>query len=280
MTYGMVVNGENNRLLFSTNVNSMFFQGKATLHQIYSSVTIDYMTNTFTGATLFNYPEAAIYEFRITLPAGVSSILPFIYNSIGKRVAFLSIFKLTTTEWQMFVYACTNPNTTGSISPSINVPTIYVFSDFMTGQSNTGYGINTFDSNGKISFSTNAKPLIFKSLYNGNVRFSDLTVIVNDGITYVGNGPIQQNISLYNSVLPASSISKPAIFFAGNQTGRRSDANGVVYIYEATARFVPSTSQLAVEWAYIGSSFSLQPVNQQSTSPPFTAMVIDAAQYD
>jgi hypothetical protein len=276
MSYGITVNGDNNRLLFSTNVNGMFFQGKAALHQSYSNTTTDYFTNFFTGETLFNYPGIAFYEFRITLPQNVTSILPFIYNPVAKRAAFLGILKISNTVWQIFVYACTNPNTAGSISPTINIPQIYVFSDFISEATNVGSGINAINSSGKVTFSSNSKPLIFNALYNANVSYSNLTPITNS-ISYIGNGPVQQNITYYNSILPTSGITKPAIFFTGNQTVR-GRISGVTYIYESTARFLPVTSQLAVEWAYLDAGFSDE--SEQSTSPPFTAMVIDAAQYD
>jgi hypothetical protein len=287
MSYGMTVNGDDNRLLFSTNVNGMFFQGKATLFRIYPDpdtgtlVTTDYTTNQFTGEIIFSNPQAIIYEYRMTLPSSVTSIMPFIYNPVGKRVAILTIFKLSSTSWQIFTYACTNPNTTGYISSSTNVPEIYVFSDFLSSPSNVGYGINTFNSNGEVTFSTNSKPLIFNALYNANVRYSDLTYNATS-VAWIGNGPGSGfHISYHDSLLPASSISKPAVFFAGNQTARGRNPNtGTVFVYEATARFLPSTRQLAIEWAQVARTFSLSNVNEQSTSPQFTAMVIDAAQYD
>lgn len=288
MSYGMTVNGDNNRLLFSTNVNGMFFQGKANLHTVFPDsdsgqlITVDYSTQPFTNRTYFDIPNATTYEFRITLSSSVTSIMPFVHNTVGKRVAFLTVYKLNSTDWQIYVYACTNPNTTGNFSSTTNIPQVYVFSDFISGSTNTGYGVNTFNETGKATFSSNAKPLIFKALYNGNVRFSNLSLNQDFPFSWIGNGPAyNQNISFYNSVLPTSSISKPAIFFSGNQTTRRrNDNTGTVFVFEATARFLASTSQLAVEWARVFTTFSLGGVNQQSTSPSFTALVIDAAQYD
>jgi hypothetical protein len=282
MAYGMNVNGDNNRLLFSTNVNGLFFQGKATLHQIFTTQTTDYVFSPGMGRILFDWCRAAIYEFRITLPSTVTSIMPFIHNTVGKRVAFLSIYKENSTVWSIILYACTNPNTTGAISSAVNVPQVYVFSDFLAGTTNTGHGINTINESGKVTFSTNAKPLIFNALYNANIRFSNLVINQSFPFSWVGNGPaFTQNISYHNSLLPVAGISKPAIFFSGNQTARRNNPTfGDVFIGEATARFLPVTGQLAIEWAEIATSFSLSNINQQSTSPPFTAMVIDAAQYD
>lgn len=288
MSYGMTVNGDNNRLLFSTSVNGMFFQGKATLQTVFPDsesgqlITVDYSTQPNTGRTYFNVPNATTYEFRITLPSTVTSIMPFIYNSVNKRVAFLTIYRLSSTVWQIYVYACTNPNTTGNFPSTVNIPQVYVFSDFIGSNVNTGYGVNTFRENGKVTFSTNAKPLIFKALYSGNVSFSNLTINQDFPFSWIGNGSgYSQNITSYNSVLPSSSISKPAIFFSGNQTTRRRNpATGSVWVFEATARFLSGTNQLAVEWARVFTTFSLSNINEQSTTPPFTALIIDAAQYD
>jgi len=96
MTFGLNVNGDGNSLLFSTATDNLFFQGKATLAQIYDPNTIDYVfyDNIW---LLFNWPDANFYRFTINLPASTTSILPFIYNSIGKRVGIASVSKVSST---------------------------------------------------------------------------------------------------------------------------------------------------------------------------------------
>jgi hypothetical protein len=281
MTFGLTVNGDGNSLLFSTATDNLFFQGKATLAQIYDPNTIDYVfyDNIW---LLFNWPDANFYRFTINLPASTTSILPFIYNSIGKRVGIASVSKVSSTTWDILVLACTNPNVSQpAISSSTYVPTIYVFSSYIDAAINTGNGINVFNESGQPIFTTNERPLILKALYSGNVPYSNLTAIREFGgnLSYVGNGPDRNSkyISYFSPLSISGSISKPAIFYSYGQTCTLG-----ITIWECTAAFNSSTSQLAVEWAQVGQRSIFDPPfpTRQSTVSPFFAFIIDASLYD
>lgn len=281
MTFGLVANGDNNNLLFSTDTDNLFFQGKATIYQIYDSLTIDYAAVDGYGV-FYNRPSSVFYEYRITMPSSVESISAFVYNPVQKRTSVASIVKLDSTTWEIIVVACTNPNNSQpAISSSTYIPTIYVFSSYIDAVVNTGNGINVFDALGNVVFTTNERPLLIKAAYSGNIQYSNILRLQTESFTYVGNGPSQSNktISWFNPLNTVSSITKPAVFFSCNQTAARRSII-TVNVYEATARFDPSNNQLGIEWASPGQYFSQQDINQQSTVTPFFAFVIDGAQYD
>jgi len=67
--------------------------------------------------------------------------------------------------------------------------------------------------------------------------------------------------------------------FSSNQTTRYTD-NSFSRVFEATARFDPSNAQLGIEWAWVGTAYNPSNIVQQSTVTPFSAFIIDGAQYD
>lgn len=282
MTFGLVANGDNNSLLFSTDTDNLFFQGKATLLTSYTSQSIDYW-NAESFGVLYNWPNANFYKFTITLPAETQSIIPFVYNSLGKRVSIVSSIKQNSTDWEILVVACTNPNDSlPRVSSTLYVPTIYVFSNYIDSSIYAGNGINVFDANGRPIFTTNEKPLLIKAAYAGNIPYSNLTSINEAGgnLRYIGNGPNRflKYKTFFDPISSVSSISKPSIFYSCNQT-TVGTVNTERYIYESTASFSQSDSKLAIEWSFVGSTFGSLPTSQ-STVTPFFALVIDGAQYD
>lgn len=274
MSNGIVVNGDGNSLLFSTETNGLFFQGKATFYKVYQSLTIDYA-----AGSVYNWPQARFYEYRITLPASIPTILPFIYNPIAKRVAIINVRKLDSTTWEILTIACTNPNESlPAISSTTYIPTIYVFSNYIDAAVNVNYGINVFGPLGNATFTTNERPLIIKTYYSGQVPYSNLTTVAS----YNGrNGPLNiKYITWFNAVSPVPSLSKPAIYYSSNQTCRI-NSTGFIEIFDSTARFDPTNNQLGIEWAGTGSYYDSSGVSTlQSTTTPFFAFIIDAAQYD
>lgn len=284
MSNGIVVNGDGNSLVFSTDSDNLFFQGKATYTANYSQRPIDYEDFQGFWGVLYNVPCCVFYEYIIDLPSSVNSILPFIYNPVGKRVSIVSLIKTSSVRWTIMIIATTNPNVSApENSPTEYIPTVYVFSDHIDAAVNTGYGINVFNSSGTPTFTTNEKPLLIKSLYTGNVPYSNLSIIDDDrgSLRYYGNSPNRfvKSITWFSPLGTPTSITKPAIYYSCNQT-----CVGVLspekYIYESAAAFNPANSQLGIEWALVGYTFfgSLSP--SQSTTSEFSAFIIDASQYD
>lgn len=277
MSSGIVVNGDGNSLLFSTDTDNLSYQGKATFYQVYQSSCIDYTL--FSPSTvLYNWPNAFFYEYRITLPAQVTSIMPFIYNQINKRVALINIRKLDSTTWEILAIACTNPNVSQPTIPTTqNIPTIYVFANYIDASTTSGNGISVYDGTGKAVFTTNERHLLLRATYSGTTPFSNLQAST-------GNGPDfnQKYITSFAPMSTVGTISKPAIFFASTQTTRRQQSgNPFARIWELTAAYDFSTKNLLLEWANIGQFFSSPPVStQQSTDVSFFCLIADGANYD
>ena len=282
MTYGFTVNGEGNNLVFSTDTDNFFYQGKASYYNSFPSTNggFDYLSNTST-ANLLNSPWGKLYEFRITLPSQVTNILPFIYNPFGKRVAVVSTVKLDSTTWQIYLVSCivSVSGYDANANPVTNQPTVYIFANYIDVNVNTGYGINVFSDTSKVLFTTNEKPLLIKALYNGNVRYSDAANRVYSGVSSPTVGPDRsiKYISYINPVNTVGDITKAAIFYSSPQSARAGDI--VENVYESTAVYSNTTKQLGIEWAIIGSA-GIQLPDIQSTVTPFTAMVIDGSEYD
>lgn len=277
MSNGIVVNGDGNSLLFSTDTDNLVFQGKAIFHKIYDSQTIDYTL--FSPSTiLYNWPNATFYEYRIALPSSVNTIMPFIHNQINKRVALIELSKIDSTTWEMLFIACTNPNVSQpAISSTTNIPTIYVFSNYIDANLNVGNGINVYDGTGRAIFTTNERPLLIRASYSGTTPFSNLQAAT-------GNGPDfnQKYITSFAPMSTVGTISKPAIFFSSTQTTRRQQSgNPFARIWELTAAYDFSTKNLLLEWANIGQFFSSPPVStQQSSNVGFFGLIVDGANYD
>lgn len=283
MSQGIIVNGDDNSLLFSTDTDNLFFQGKATYISSYSDRYVDYVTFSSSFGILYNLPFLVFYEYTINMPESVTTILPFVHNSVGKRVSIVSIAKNTTTQWAILIVATTNPAVSvPNNSPTAFIPTVYVFASYIDAAVNTGNGVNVFDSSGQVKFTTNERPLIIKAFYEGDNPPSNLTNIREAGgnLFYVGNSSNRyaKTITWFSSSNTVPAIAKPAIFYSCSQTcvGRVTDR----YIYESTAVFSPSTSQLGLEWACVDISlFSSRPA-VQSTANRFFAFIVDGAQYD
>lgn len=277
MTYGIVVNGDNNNLLFSTDTKNMFFRGKASFHQAFDALTIDYSGNG--SQPFFNFPGATLYEYRFTAPASVVNIIPFVHNSLGKRCAIVSTIKLNSVTWQLFVLSSGNPNVTfPAVSSTLHPPEIYVFSDYIDANPKIGYGASVFNSSGITIFTTNERPLLIKGLYAGTTPLSNLQSIKVGSTTFRVNGPSisTKTITFFNPINTVSNINKTAILYSSNQTAI---IGGITRVWECSAVYDNNTKQLGLEWCNIGNS-GQQNRTVQSTGTPFTALVIDASQYD
>lgn len=281
MSNGIIVNGDDNSLLFSTNVDTLFFQGKATLASIYKPQTIDYVQSAYSGV-VYGWPDAVFYEYNIELPSSVTSIMPFVYNSIQKRIGISNVRKTSSTNWNIFVFACTNPNNSQpAISSSIYPPEIYVFSNYVDAPVNTGTGINTFDATGKVTFTTNERPLLIKASYTGNVPYSNLQIVFLYSTVYCVNGPWNtKNITSFSPMKTVGAISKPAIFFGCTQSCRYKDGT-TIHVWECSADYDASTTNLNLEWAKLGVYYDDTGTSTiQSSTSTFFSIVIDAADYD
>lgn len=281
MTHGIIVNGDDNSLLFSTEVDNMFFQGKATLASIYESQTIDYVQSASSGV-IYGWPSAVFYEYNITLPSSVTSIMPFVYNSIQKRIGIVNVRKTSSTNWNILVFACTNPNNSQpAISSSTYTPVIYVFSNYVDAPVNIGTGINTFDSTGKVTFTTNERPLLIKGSYTGNVPYSNLQTVILSGTVFCVNGTWNtKNFTSFSPLKTVGSISKPAIFYGCTQSCRYNDG-GFIYVWECSADYDSATTNMNLEWAQLGRYYDPSGVSTiQSSTSTFFSIVIDAADYD
>lgn len=278
MSNGIVVNGDGNSLLFSTETDNLSYQGKASFFRVYQPDCIDY-TLFAPSTVLYNWPAAFFYEYRITLPAQVTSIMPFIYNQINKRVALINIRKLDSTTWEILAIACTNPNVSQPTIPTTqNIPTIYVFANYIDVSTTSGNGISVYDSTGKAVFTTNERHLLLRATYAGTTPFSNLQT------NATANGPDfnQKYITSFAPLSPVGTISKPAIFFASTQTTRLQPRSTIfARIWELTAAYDFATKNLLLEWANIGQFFSDPPVSaQQSTNVSFFCLIADGANYD
>lgn len=283
MSQGIIVNGDGNKLLFSTETDNLSFQGKAT-YVAHSGLNVDYRTYSATVGVVFNWPTANLYAYDIALAAQIDTILPFVYNPIGKRVGILTTYKLDSTTWRIVILACTNPSDTGPANdPLTYLPTVYVFANHISANVHTGYGINVFNQNSKPVFSTNSRPLLIRRMYSGGMPYSNLTVINENFFDpfYIGNSDNRFLKSRFGFAPfeVNSAIAKPAICFCGTQTAVGSAF--FLYLYFATAYFVPASNNLVLEWAYGGASDNpAVPIQQSTPGLPFFAQVIDAAQYD
>lgn len=279
MSNGIVVNGDGNSLLFSTETKGLFFEGKASFYQVYSSETADYQYNNDIGI-IYSLPKIIFYEYRITLPSSVQTILPFIYNPVGKRVAIVNTRKLDSTTWEILTVACTNPNEgLPVISSTTYIPSIYVFSDTIDAAANVGNGINVFGASGNVVFTTNERPLIIKGYYSGQVPYSAL---VTSGAYDGRNGPDRtlKTITWFNPASSLPAISKPALYYSSNQTCRI-NSTGFIDVFDSTAVLEGGgTGRLGIEWANSARFYSPGDPTQQSTVTPFFALLIDGAQYD
>lgn len=279
MTFGVTVNGDENRLLFSTDTSNLTYQGKASIYTIYNSQTYDYPSTYDTGQTIYGMPGAVFYEYRITLNSSITSIMPFIYNSVNKRVSIISNRKLDSSTWEILTIACTNPNTTGVISSSTYIPEVYVFASYMNTAVNTGNGINVFDASGNPVFTTNSKPLLIKAVYNGSVPYSNIKRIPGQWNYIDVNGALfSKTITEISPTITPVSISKPAILFSSNQSVAY-NAAGIASVWELSAVYSSSTKNLGLEWTNVGSIYS-GPSTQQSSAANFFSLIIDGAQYD
>lgn len=272
MAFGLVVNGDSNSLLFSTETDNLVFVGKATYSTVYTTAyTGEYQV--YFGTTIYNRPWACLYEFTITLNSSVSAIMPFVWNPYGWRIGVINTYKVDSNTWRTLV-ASSTPSTGGSG----NAPTIYVFARYYGSTLNYGNGINVFDSSGSVAFSTNTKPLLLKSIYSGSVGYSNLQAQSSGSMQYVGNSGSNTISSFsYAPIGGQKSITKPAIFFPSNQTAV--GYNNVYFIFEYLAKYNTSNGNLVAEWSNVNQTFgSLS--SSQSSSNIVNAMVIDGANYD
>lgn len=203
MSFGINLQASNGDIAFTTDYPSLQYYGKYTLTQ---------------GGVNFNYPAAV---FTVTCPSWPTI---FIKDAGDTSLAYCQGSTAdngngTYTVWIHAYYG----------TPS----TIYVFAHSDTVIPTTGYGINTFDANGGLNFSTQRKALKITG-YVITVPFED--AYTSPGYDYPVIGTLTSNCALHVPSLgiwsPGAPFGNPLMLVGAtklNSTTIRSKRTGYIF---------------------------------------------------
>jgi hypothetical protein len=275
MSDGLFLSGDNSSLLVTTESESLVFIGKATFvsRQGITGAGFGPLYNSTTGITLYNWPQASIYNFTFA-SAGKDAVY-FVYAPYPYKASISGVERVSGTDT---IYVTSQP--AGSTT---FVPTVYAFAAASVAQT-SGYGVNVFKSDGTPAFTTADNIMFANKIYSSTAQASNIQPLyAPNGITYVGNGP-NYNSATISYIAPTASdgaaIAKPIIYFPAPQTAVARNFGSQRYFYELAAAYNPTSSDLELEWVNSFFGFSSSTATFNVPSLPFFAMVADGALYD
>lgn len=268
MSYGFEAVNDNNDVLFSDTSYTLEYFGKAT-YQGWAVQIGSFYYYTRNGSTLYNLPGYGLADYYVNIPP--ADLLAFAYIPYP---GFTSILFQRASGSGTQLYA---------IAQNATPPTIYCFRKTQQQDFSGKWGINLYDSNGNVCFSSEANNLIPKAGANMYCPASNLVAYQVDQSYRAGNSGNEGATTISSTALLSSSksgIVKPAISTFGTGTASIYDNLYQTFIFELGFRYNSATSKIDAQWGQVGAGQFGTRITRQIPSTTNFVTVIDGAMYD